>query len=218
MAEILNKFAKSHKIIGFVKTELQSSMNYDSKFLMKYLKCVNETVDNSLSRQEFINLTINRLEKYEIEREVFLAWMHKNTLDKNKFIEKIEKSLEIGKVVNVKVGHIRPKYENLKEWMSDPDNVYIGRAGVVFVPDSKGGKERCPKQSSIWANPFKIEKGQTRQDVIEKYRVYILDKIAKDPTLLTELKKLKGKKLGCWCKPDGCHGDVLMELLATIIF
>lgn len=30
-------------------------------------------------------------------------------------------------VVNVKVGNIRPKYSNLREWMEDPTNVYIGR-------------------------------------------------------------------------------------------
>jgi hypothetical protein len=24
--------------------------------------------------------------------------------------------------------------------------------------------------------------------------------------------ELKGKKLGCWCKPNACHGDVLAEL------
>ncbi len=27
-------------------------------------------------------------------------------------------------------------------------------------------------------------------------------------------KKVKKKKkfLGCWCKPEGCHGDILLEL------
>jgi Domain of unknown function (DUF4326) len=24
--------------------------------------------------------------------------------------------------------------------------------------------------------------------------------------------ELKGKKLGCWCKPNACHGNVLIEL------
>ncbi len=28
-----------------------------------------------------------------------------------------------------------------------------------------------------------------------------------------ELMKLKGKNLGCWCKPEGCHGDVLIKIL-----
>ena len=26
------------------------------------------------------------------------------------------------------------------------------------------------------------------------------------------IKELKGKILGCWCPPQKCHGDVLIEL------
>jgi len=36
-------------------------------------------------------------------------------------------------VVNVRVKSIRPKYNNLKEWIADGSNVYIGRGGVVFI-------------------------------------------------------------------------------------
>ena len=31
-----------------------------------------------------------------------------------------------------------------------------------------------------------------------------------------ELNKLKGKNLGCWCYPEKCHGDVLIELINKI--
>jgi len=34
-----------------------------------------------------------------------------------------------------------------------------------------------------------------------------------NPELLKELEKLRGKILGCWCKPKACHGDVIIELL-----
>ncbi len=30
---------------------------------------------------------------------------------------------------------------------------------------------------------------------------------------MNELKKLVGKNLGCWCHPEPCHGNVIMELL-----
>lgn len=36
-------------------------------------------------------------------------------------------------VVNVKVANLRPQYKDLKDWMSKPDNVYIGRKGVIFI-------------------------------------------------------------------------------------
>ena len=35
----------------------------------------------------------------------------------------------------------------------------------------------------------------------------------KYPKYRKELKKLKGKNLGCWCKPNKCHGDRLLELI-----
>jgi len=63
---------------------------------------------------------------------------------------------------------------------------------------------------SKWGNPFVIGKDGNRDEVIEKFRNYILSK----PDLIEAVKKeLKGKKLGCWCKPDqACHGDVLAEI------
>ena len=30
------------------------------------------------------------------------------------------------------------------------------------------------------------------------------------------LLKLEGKRLGCWCHPEGCHGDVLVRALKEI--
>jgi len=75
----------------------------------------------------------------------------------------------------------------------------------------------CKKESydvyigrpSIWGNPFQIGRDGTRQEVIAKYRKYITS----NPTLLAQLESLRGKTLACWCKPQACHGDVLIELL-----
>ena len=113
-------------------------------------------------------------------------------------------------VCNVKVQHIRPKYDNLMQWMADPDNVYIGRRGVVFI-DGK----RFPEQDSPFANPFKIDAKAvdgddtvSREKVIDDYRTYIKAKIESGDV---DLKSLRGHMLGCW--PKKCHGDVLLELL-----
>ena len=43
--------------------------------------------------------------------------------------------------VNVKVKYIRPFYNNLKEWMEDENNVYIGRKGVVFIDGKRFRKK-----------------------------------------------------------------------------
>jgi hypothetical protein len=62
---------------------------------------------------------------------------------------------------------------------------------------------------SKWGNPFEIGKDGTRTEVIQKYEEYLLS----NPELLKDLEELRGKVLGCWCKPSACHGDVLVKLL-----
>ena len=74
-----------------------------------------------------------------------------------------------------------------------PHDVYIGRP-------------------SKWGNPFTIGRDGTREEVIDKYRDYILQNF----DLYDALPELRGKVLGCWCKPKPCHGDVLIELLRHI--
>lgn len=73
----------------------------------------------------------------------------------------------------------------------DKYDVYIGRG-----------------KGCIWGNPFVIGKDGTRIEVIEKFKAWILTQ----PELLARLPELKGKVLGCWCKPQPCHGDVLVNL------
>ena len=122
----------------------------------------------------------------------------------------------MAKVVNCRVQYIRPKYQNLKEWCDDcENNVYIGRKGVVFVQDS-GLKRRYPTEDSIFYNPYKIGKDGCRQEVIDKYRKYILHKIDQGEITKEEIMRLRGKNLGCWCSPEPCHGDVLVELIHQI--
>ena len=66
----------------------------------------------------------------------------------------------------------------------------------------------CIMRPSIWGNPFRTGKDGTREEVIQKYR----ERLEGLPHLV-ELarKKLRGKRLGCCCKPQSCHGDVLAE-------
>lgn len=61
---------------------------------------------------------------------------------------------------------------------------------------------------SKWGNNFLIGLDGDRQTVISKYRNWILGQ----PKLLADLQELRGMRLGCWCHPAICHGDVLAEL------
>lgn len=122
-------------------------------------------------------------------------------------------------VVNVKVKFLRSgassfskkTCNNLKEWMDDPQNVYIGRKESVFIDG-----ERFPKEDSLWANPYKVTRGMPPRTSCRKYEEYIISRIANERDFIKNLLALKGKNLGCWCKEKGnemCHGDVLLKLL-----
>jgi hypothetical protein len=83
----------------------------------------------------------------------------------------------------------------------EPFDVYIGRP-------------------SKWGNPFTNKAGTiakfvlpTREEAIEAYRKWITEGDGKH--LLNDLHELDGKILGCWCKPQSCHGDILIELTKT---
>jgi hypothetical protein len=67
-------------------------------------------------------------------------------------------------------------------------------------------------RGSPWGNPFRIGKDGTREEVIEKYEQYL--KVNK--CLLFALHTLKGKTLGCYCKPLPCHGDVLVKYIKKL--
>ncbi len=61
---------------------------------------------------------------------------------------------------------------------------------------------------SKWGNPFSIGVHGTRDQVIEKYKVWVLGQ----DELMDSIQELEGKVLGCWCSPSACHGDFLVEL------
>lgn len=96
--------------------------------------------------------------------------------------------ISITRAINIKR---EPEYKGLK---STPEYEYIGRG-------------------SYWGNPYSMyEDGEDREEVIRKYK-YDFD-FEKFPNKeKKEVYKLAGKRLGCFCKPDSCHGDVLADFL-----
>jgi hypothetical protein len=71
-----------------------------------------------------------------------------------------------------------------------------------------------------WGNPFGSKdvsrakyKVGSRDEAIKEYSKWIL----KQDELMSSLHELKGKTLGCWCKPKRCHGDVLVSLVSDMI-
>jgi hypothetical protein len=71
------------------------------------------------------------------------------------------------------------------------------------------GMPRRRLAGSMFANPFRISPASDRSEVIERYRRMLCDA----PELVEAAKReLRGRDLVCWCAPDPCHGDVLLEI------
>ena len=106
-------------------------------------------------------------------------------------------------VVSIKKAVLNERgISNFEEWNQSENHVYIGRNMSFYVPGTYKSK---------WSNPFTVKK-YGRDKVLELYEDYIRS----NPGLYNSLEELRGKELGCWCKPESCHGDVLVKLLEEI--
>lgn len=64
-------------------------------------------------------------------------------------------------------------------------------------------------RGSRWGNPYKIGPDGDRQEVIRKYEYDFRAAIRRGEIVRKDLEALRGKRLGCYCKPYDCHGDVI---------
>ena len=102
-----------------------------------------------------------------------------------------------------------PRYELLKSGKAcvgnrktDLDLIQWAKKNNLYI--YIGRKNNFYRESqSDWHNPFR------GPDAIEQYKTYLEGK----PKLMARISELKGKLLTCWCYPEPCHGDVLVELL-----
>ncbi len=78
-------------------------------------------------------------------------------------------------------------------------DAYIGRAG-------RG-------EDGYFGNPFRMGNGISREDAVQKFQRYFTERIEKDSEFRRRVLTLKGKRLGCFCKPKACHGDVIADWL-----
>ena len=69
-------------------------------------------------------------------------------------------------------------------------------------------------RGSKWGNPYSHKEGtlaeyvvESRREAVQRFEEYLLS----NKELMGSLSELKGKTLGCWCKPKSCHGDILLR-------
>lgn len=81
--------------------------------------------------------------------------------------------------------------------LNEPYDVYIGRVSFNTSGDTTAGK---------WGNPYRLDHPSERAQVIHAYIQWVLER----PAFIDEIRReLKGKRLGCYCAPALCHGDIL---------
>ncbi len=83
------------------------------------------------------------------------------------------------------------KVVNVKK---EPYDVYIGRG-------------------SRWGNPFRMHKEEDRNLVVSQYRIYLFEQLQSGEVTPEDLLALDGKRLGCYCAPRACHGDVIVNAI-----
>jgi len=68
-------------------------------------------------------------------------------------------------------------------------------------------------QDGYFGNPFSVSRDGGRDRVIALYREYFYKRLRVDPEFARRIKELKGKKLGCFCVPKPCHGNIIADYL-----
>ena len=79
-------------------------------------------------------------------------------------------------------------------------------SGAVYI----GRNTRNGWRKSRWGNPFRptARTAESHAVAVAQYRQWLCDQ----PDLMAALGELRGRDLVCWCAPEPCHGDVLLEL------
>lgn len=78
-------------------------------------------------------------------------------------------------------------------------DVYIGRPGKGKIGD--------------FGNPFN---SSDRESNINNFRKYFYQRISSDLEFKRKILQLKNKKLGCFCSPKPCHGQIIADYLNNL--
>lgn len=95
-------------------------------------------------------------------------------------------------------------------------DIYIGRPGALHGPPEFGSWEQH------FGNPFKIYRDGNRKTTIKKCEKWLRGTAYKvvEPKrrkwILKNLHRLKNKRLGCYCSPLACHGDIYVKLIKEL--
>ena len=79
-------------------------------------------------------------------------------------------------------------------------------------PDQRRREVYCGRPSPL-GNPFKLEREEDREKLLDQYRKYLSEQIEiGNEKIINAIKALKNDSvLTCWCHPKRCHCEVIIE-------
>jgi hypothetical protein len=79
-------------------------------------------------------------------------------------------------------------------------------------------------RGSKWGNPFShmpetkaSHKVETREEAVAAYKEYLWHQMKEGFVTPDDLRALHGKRLGCFCAPQACHGDVIAAAVNWVV-
>jgi hypothetical protein len=98
-------------------------------------------------------------------------------------------------VVNIKDRRLH------RDW-KERGGVYIGRRNRWHLVGN-----------SSFAHPVREGEVIDRPESIALYKDWFYQQLDTEPGFGEAVEQLRGKMLVCWCKPEKCHGDIIVEYL-----
>jgi hypothetical protein len=102
---------------------------------------------------------------------------------------------------------------------TDTYDEYIGRGSRPYTHILTAGIK--PHEEGWLGNPHPIGwckicgESHTREECISAFKNDFYEKINRNADFRKAVLSLKGKRLGCYCKPKACHGDVIKEYIES---
>ena len=91
----------------------------------------------------------------------------------------------------------------------------VNASSVVYI-----GRAFAGWKGSVLGNPFQIGKDGSREEVIQMYRRWLWFRMQEQGQVQKEILRLaamyaRGEsiKLGCWCFPQACHGEIVARAI-----
>nr|VFJ66902.1 MAG: protein of unknown function (DUF4326) [Candidatus Kentron sp. DK] len=187
---ILIAYPKDFACYGKFERKVSSILSNLSGYHLAFLSDDNELIERYASSDSRVLDSLLQVDERQIEEGITHAILFDDGNTYGNLMGDIEKRGIKSRVINAGL----TKVVNIDR--GEKCDMYIGRG-------------------SKWGNPYAVGfDGNDRDEAIRKFR-YDFDrgflKFSKEDAL-----ELKGKTLGCYCKPAACHGDVLAEYLNAL--